>query len=163
MIYLLHFTAPLGDPSRPRMSARHYLRWAPEADWQDRIDAHRAGRGAAITRAAVAAGIELELVRTWPGEDRAPSDGSTGPVTSPTGTAPAAAQPSAGTSPLAWRRGSSSTGRAVPAGDGPGMVMAPPSGRNGEALVGLAVLMLGGLVATVGWGRRWPRCWRDTA
>jgi hypothetical protein len=52
------------------MSAATIWAGPPEADWQERIDAHRAGRGAAITRAAVAAGIELELVRTWPGENR---------------------------------------------------------------------------------------------
>ena len=70
MIYLLCFSAPLGDPSRAHMSARHYLGWATEEDWRDRIAAHLAGRGAAITRAAVAQGIELRIARLWPGEDR---------------------------------------------------------------------------------------------
>jgi hypothetical protein len=70
MLYLLHFSSPLGDPSRPRMSARHYLGWAPDTDWRARISLHHAGHGAAITRAAVAAGIDLQLVRLWPDEDR---------------------------------------------------------------------------------------------
>lgn len=62
VIYLLHFSRPLGDPSRPRMSARHYLGWSTDDAVVRRIREHREGRGAAITRAAVAAGIELSVV-----------------------------------------------------------------------------------------------------
>jgi hypothetical protein len=66
-LYLLHFSRPLGDPKRPRMAARHYLGWTNGVAVDQRLADHRAGRGAAITRAAVGRGIELQLVATWPG------------------------------------------------------------------------------------------------
>jgi hypothetical protein len=62
-VYLLHFSAPLGH-------ARHYTGWSAHLDW--RLRQHRAGRsGVPLVRAAVAAGIELELARTWPAATRA--------------------------------------------------------------------------------------------
>lgn len=64
-LYLLHFSSPLGDPGRPRMSARHYLGWA--ADLDTRLAEHRNGAGARITAAAVRAGIELTCTWTAPG------------------------------------------------------------------------------------------------
>lgn len=62
VIYLLHFDQPLGDPSRPRMSARHYVGWSMERTVVRRIREHREGRGASITRAAVARGIGMQVV-----------------------------------------------------------------------------------------------------
>ncbi|MFV9505397.1 MAG: hypothetical protein AB4911_12645 [Oscillochloridaceae bacterium umkhey_bin13] len=58
-IYLLHFTRPLGNLAHPLAQARHYVGWArdPEA----RNAEHQAGRGAALTRAALASGITWEL------------------------------------------------------------------------------------------------------
>ena len=56
-IYLFHFSRPLGNPANRRAMASHYLGWA--LDPEERIAAHLGGRGAAITRAAVAAGITL--------------------------------------------------------------------------------------------------------
>lgn len=68
MIYLLHFTEPLGDPTRPRMSAAHYLGWAADGALEDRLAEHLSGRGAKITRAAHARGIALIVARTWDGD-----------------------------------------------------------------------------------------------
>ena len=65
MIYLLHFSAPLGDPDRPHMSASHYLGYAEDVD--RRLELHRSGKGPSITAAAVARGIELLHVWTRPG------------------------------------------------------------------------------------------------
>lgn len=59
IIYLLHF-------SEPYKHAKHYLGWT--ADLPARLAEHRAGRGAKLTRAAVAAGIGLTVVRTWAGD-----------------------------------------------------------------------------------------------
>ncbi len=66
MLYLLHFDAPLGDSSRPHMSAQHYLGFAD--DVAARIAEHQAGRGAAITAACVARGIGLRHVATFDGD-----------------------------------------------------------------------------------------------
>lgn len=66
-LYLLHFERPLGDPDRPRASAQHYIGWTNGVSVDDRISAHRKGRGAVITRAAMRQGIEMHLVKTWPG------------------------------------------------------------------------------------------------
>jgi hypothetical protein len=64
---LLCFGAPLGTA---RHQARHNLGWAPDRRLRERIAAHLAGQGAAITRYAVARGITLTVARVWPGETR---------------------------------------------------------------------------------------------
>jgi predicted GIY-YIG superfamily endonuclease len=61
-VYLLHF-------SRPFSHALHYLGWG-KGDASKRIADHIAGKGSALTRAAVTAGIELTLVKTWENETR---------------------------------------------------------------------------------------------
>lgn len=65
-VYLLHFDKPLGNPANTRALARHYLGWAVDLD--KRLNDHRAGRGAAITRAALEQGISFACVATWPGD-----------------------------------------------------------------------------------------------
>jgi predicted GIY-YIG superfamily endonuclease len=59
VIYLLHF-------DQPYRHAQHYLGYADNIE--RRIAEHRAGRGAKLTAAVVAAGIEFRVVRTWPGD-----------------------------------------------------------------------------------------------
>lgn len=68
VVYLLHFAQPLGNPNNPRALAAHYVGWA--VNLEDRMREHHAGRGAAITRAAVARGVAFEVVQTWPGDYR---------------------------------------------------------------------------------------------
>jgi putative endonuclease len=58
-IYLLHFSRPVGNPQSPRGQARHYIGWS--LDPEQRNAEHRAGRGAALTRAAAALGIDWQL------------------------------------------------------------------------------------------------------
>lgn len=58
-IYLLHFHRPLGDAANPRGRASHYVGWS--LDPQTRELEHRAGQGAAITRAAVQQGITWDF------------------------------------------------------------------------------------------------------
>jgi len=69
MCYLLHFSRALGNLENARAQAQHYLGWAEDTGdgrgLEQRIAEHMAGRGARITRAAVAQGIELTLVATW--------------------------------------------------------------------------------------------------
>ena len=55
-VYLLHFS-----PSYKH--ARHYLGFAWKV--KDRVDQHRAGRGARLTQVAIEAGCELVLTRVW--------------------------------------------------------------------------------------------------
>lgn len=64
-VYLLHFAAPIGAHDNPRGMARHYVGWSP--DPQRRLWAHRAGRGAALTRAVVECGIQMTIAAMWPG------------------------------------------------------------------------------------------------
>ncbi len=64
MIYLIHFSKPIGSDKK---MAQHYIGYA-EGDPAARLALHRAGRGAKITRAAAERGIGLEIVRTWPGD-----------------------------------------------------------------------------------------------
>lgn len=62
-VYILCFSAPLGNLDNRRATAQHYVGWA--RDLEARIADHRAGRGARITRAAVARGITF-TVHAWP-------------------------------------------------------------------------------------------------
>lgn len=57
--YLLHLSQKIAD------HAQHYLGSAD--DVEARLTEHRQGRGARLTQVAVQLGIELQLVRTWPG------------------------------------------------------------------------------------------------
>ena len=63
-VYLVHFKSSLKH-------ARHYLGFVENSQRViDRLHKHVNGNGAAITRAAAAAGIDLVLVRTWRGKSR---------------------------------------------------------------------------------------------
>lgn len=60
MVYLLHFAQPLHH-------ARHYVGYCNGGEsLEARIERHRRGDGAKLVRAAVEAGIEFEVARTWP-------------------------------------------------------------------------------------------------
>ena len=56
VVYLLHF-------AEPYKHARHYVGFTE--DLTQRIEDHRAGRGAKLTGAAAAAGIPFVVARTW--------------------------------------------------------------------------------------------------
>lgn len=61
-LYLLHLEPPYKH-------ARHYLGWA--VDIEARLAEHRSGSsGVRLVEAAVRAGCNLELVRTWPNASR---------------------------------------------------------------------------------------------
>jgi hypothetical protein len=63
-VYLVHFKQPLRH-------ARHYLGFVENSKAVlDRLHRHINGNGAALMRAAAAAGIEFVLVRTWQGKSR---------------------------------------------------------------------------------------------
>ena len=62
--YLIHFREPLGGTT-PHSRAQHYIGWA--VDLTERMEDHRAGRGARIMAAVEAAGISWEITRVWPG------------------------------------------------------------------------------------------------
>lgn len=65
IVYLLCLSVPLGNRENPRAQASHYIGFAETDRFHARIAEHRAGRGAAITRAAVGRGIAIEVARTW--------------------------------------------------------------------------------------------------
>ena len=67
MLYLIHFTQPLGGGKH---QAQHYLGFVEGAETavQARLEEHRAGWGARITAACNQRGIHYEVVRTMPGD-----------------------------------------------------------------------------------------------
>lgn len=76
-VYLICFRTPDGDKGAYK-HAGHYLGFTdresaatPEESVAQRLHEHRTGYGAALTRAAAGAGLELEVSRIWPG---APQD-----------------------------------------------------------------------------------------
>lgn len=71
MIYLLEFDKAIGNPSVRHGTARYYLGYCEDHRLGKRLREHAAGRGAALTRAAVNAGIGWRVVLTIAGGDRA--------------------------------------------------------------------------------------------
>lgn len=61
MIYLLHFS------SRFRHAA-HYIGYCEDGKLEERLDRHRRGHGATLLKHVFAAGIKVEVVRTWKGD-----------------------------------------------------------------------------------------------
>ncbi len=62
-VYLLHFAVPF-------CHARHYIGWTTEDGLEDRLQAHRDGRGARLLEVITQAGIGFTLARTWTGDRR---------------------------------------------------------------------------------------------
>ena len=58
-IYLLHF-------ARRYRHAGHYLGWT--SNLKARVARHFAGHGSRLMQVVMAAGIEVEVARTWPGD-----------------------------------------------------------------------------------------------
>lgn len=67
MIYLLHFSAPLGTKKH---QAQHYLGWVKgsKKNVQERLQEHRSGSGARITAACNQRQIPYDLVQCFPGD-----------------------------------------------------------------------------------------------
>jgi hypothetical protein len=67
--HLVHFSRPLGNMANVRGHATHYIGFTPDdgsgAGLSERVAEHLAGDGARITKAALAQGIEIELVACW--------------------------------------------------------------------------------------------------
>lgn len=72
MTYLLHFIDPrTGRPAR-LFHAGHYTGWARDRQtFARRIEHHRHGHGARLVAAAIAAGLDFVVARTWDEGDRA--------------------------------------------------------------------------------------------
>lgn len=68
MIYLLHYEDVIGDPQNPRGQAQHYMGYADDGRLEERIEEHRRGQGAAITRAFAERGIAFVVAACWPGD-----------------------------------------------------------------------------------------------
>jgi len=69
-VYLIHFSAPLGDLANPHGAAQHYVGFTNGETVETRLETHRRGHGARITAAAVRAGLDLKLARVWLEGDR---------------------------------------------------------------------------------------------
>ena len=63
-VYLLHLEP--GLPVTGNRIARHYIGWT-HADVDARVGLHQRGHGSPFIAAAVAAGAQISLLRTWPG------------------------------------------------------------------------------------------------
>jgi hypothetical protein len=59
-VYVLHF-----EPAYKH--ARHYIGWTEGEGVSARLDVHLRGRGSPLIRAAVAAGVQVQLAATHPG------------------------------------------------------------------------------------------------
>jgi predicted GIY-YIG superfamily endonuclease len=61
-VYLLHFKKQI-NPSRP---AQHYLGWTTDLD--ERIRAHRRGKGSRFCQVAFERGISFRVAEVWKGD-----------------------------------------------------------------------------------------------
>lgn len=67
MVYLLRFHQPVGAG---RKYVRYYMGYCADHRLDQRLAEHRSGNGAKLVAAAVARGIDFEVVRTWPNATR---------------------------------------------------------------------------------------------
>ena len=67
-VYLIHFSAPLGNPAKRHGMATHYTGSTSLLD--ERLLRHANGNGSAIMAAVHDRGIEWQLVRLWPCESK---------------------------------------------------------------------------------------------
>jgi predicted GIY-YIG superfamily endonuclease len=65
IIHLIHFDEPIGNRSKPRGMAQHYIGYALALI--ERLQEHARGDGARIMAAVVSYGISWKVVRTWKG------------------------------------------------------------------------------------------------
>jgi hypothetical protein len=65
LIYLAHFSRPVGDPSNPRGFALHYTGWT--LNLPVRLGEHAAGRGARLMQVVAEQGIAWQVTRLWVG------------------------------------------------------------------------------------------------
>ena len=63
MVYLIHFNEPLHH-------AQHYCGYTSKDELQERMEAHRRGKGSRLLRAVSKAGIAWEVCRVWSDADR---------------------------------------------------------------------------------------------
>jgi predicted GIY-YIG superfamily endonuclease len=66
-VYIIKFATPIGNLNNPRGSAQYYVGWALRGEAERRLQEHRNGQGAAITRAAAEQGIEMNIIAIIPG------------------------------------------------------------------------------------------------
>lgn len=67
-IYILKFDRPIGNPDKKYGTASYYIGYCADTRIAERFAEHKAGRGAALTRAAVQQGIGFQIVVTMPGD-----------------------------------------------------------------------------------------------
>jgi predicted GIY-YIG superfamily endonuclease len=65
MVYILKFDTPISG------RAAYYIGYCVDGRLDQRLEEHRLGTGAALTRAARDYGIAFEVVHTFPGASRA--------------------------------------------------------------------------------------------
>jgi predicted GIY-YIG superfamily endonuclease len=63
MVYLIHF-------KESYKGCNHYIGYCEEDNLESRFSRHKSGCGAKLLRALNIAGIDYEIVRTWPGKDK---------------------------------------------------------------------------------------------
>ena len=68
MVYLLRFHQPVGAGKK---FVRYYLGFCQNGRLEQRLAEHRRGAGAKLVAAAIARGIDFDVVRTWPKPTRA--------------------------------------------------------------------------------------------
>jgi predicted GIY-YIG superfamily endonuclease len=68
MVYLLRFHQPVGSGKK---FVSYYLGFCADRRLEQRLAEHRSGNGAKLVAAAIARGIDFDVVRTWPKATRA--------------------------------------------------------------------------------------------
>jgi hypothetical protein len=66
--YLVCFDRPFHGANGRHIGAHHYVGYSDNI--AERLDQHRQGRGSPLLAAALAAGIDWQLVQVWPDADR---------------------------------------------------------------------------------------------
>lgn len=70
-VYIIEFSQPIGNTQNPKGTAKYYVGWCKAGEAERRLNEHRTGKGASITRAVAERGIQMNLVVVIEGVTRA--------------------------------------------------------------------------------------------
>jgi len=66
-VYILEFGQVIGSPTNPKGKAKFYVGWCKDGEVERRLQEHRNGAGAKITRYCANEGITITLIAVLPG------------------------------------------------------------------------------------------------
>ena len=70
MVYILECSEALGNTANKYGTAKYYIGYCSDKRFEKRLQEHKSGKGASITKAASEKGIDIYPIILFPGKDR---------------------------------------------------------------------------------------------